>query len=153
MLLILDLLSLLVSAAAAFGLRFGLLFGSSQTGDHVWHVIFMGLLFIGVNALARFNKFFFRRSLTEELREVVRMEATFALSWVALLYLMHRSQELSRTVFVLFLLLNIPLTWIFGTLFKRYMVTVFKKGKIQQPYAPSHHFGSSGTGGGELDCV
>ena len=95
MLLILDLLSLLVSAAAAFGLRFGLLFGSSETGDQVWHVIFMSLLFIAVNALARFNKFFFRRSLTEELREVIRMEATFALSWVALLYLMHRTQELS----------------------------------------------------------
>lgn len=58
MLLILDLLSLLVSAAAAFGLRFGLLFGSSETGDQVWHVIFMSLLFIAVNALARFNKFF-----------------------------------------------------------------------------------------------
>ena len=57
------------------------------------------------------------------------MEATFALSWVALLYLMHRTQELSRTVFVLFLLFNIPLTWIFRTLFKRYMVTVFKKGR------------------------
>ena len=58
MLLILDLLSLLVSAAAAFGLRFGLLYGSSETGDQVWHVIFMSLLFIAVNALARFNKFF-----------------------------------------------------------------------------------------------
>ena len=62
MLLLLDLLCLLVSAAAAFGLRFGLFFGSSETGDQVWHVIFMGLLFITVNAFARFNEFFFRRS-------------------------------------------------------------------------------------------
>ena len=129
MLLLLDLLCLLVSAAAAFGLRFGLFFGRSETGDQVWHVIFMGLLFITVNVFVRFNEFFFRRSPLEEAREVIRMEAIFAVSWVALLYLMHRTNELSRTVFGLFLLINIPLTCAARLLFKRYMITIFKKGR------------------------
>ena len=128
-LLVLDVLCLLVSVAAAFAIRYGLFYGRDKHGDQIWQVSFICLLLIVINVLINFNHHFFRRGFFEELIAVIKMQAAFSICWVVLLYIMHRTDELSRIVFGVCLAVNIPLSYLARLLFKQYMVKIYKKSK------------------------
>ena len=129
MLLVLDLLCLILSMVTAFAIRFCLFLGSEVHGDQIWQVSFLCLLFIVINVCANFNHHFFRRGFFEELVAVTKMMIVFAICWVLLLFIMHMTDQLSRLVFGIFLVINIPLTYLARLLFKQYMIKVFKKGR------------------------
>ena len=81
-LLVLDVLCLLVSVAAAFAIRYGLFYGRDKHGDQIWQVSFICLLLIVINVLINFNHHFFRRGFFEELIAVIKMQAVFSLSLI-----------------------------------------------------------------------
>ncbi|MDO4269087.1 MAG: sugar transferase [Eubacteriales bacterium] len=121
-----DIFCVLCSSALAFWIRFGRVYGIGTHGDQSWQIIFMCLLYMLVNIGVDFNHRFFRRGPFEELVNVVRMEAVFALIWVVLLYVMHRTDDLSRLVFGYFIVINTVLTYIARLGFKQYMIRIYK---------------------------
>ena len=127
--LMLDVLCLLAGLGAAFAIRFGLFYGSGAHGDQTWQVIFICLLFIVIHLTLDFNHHFFRRGFFEELVAVVKMQAVFSICWVVSLYVMHRTDDLSRAVFGYYLAVSLPLSYISRILLKQYMVKVYKMGK------------------------
>lgn len=122
----LDLACILCSSALAFWIRFEHVYGSYEHGDQSWQIIFMCLLYILINVFVNFNHHFFRRGYFEELVSVIRQQIIFSICWVLLLYIMHRTNSLSRLVFGYFIVINGILTYVVRLCFKKYMVEVFK---------------------------
>ena len=100
----LDIVSILTSLAIAFWIRYGAIWGQNQHGDRMWLVMFMAVLYAAINIFVDFNDHFFRRGLFEEIENVVKAEVIFALSLLLLLFLLHRSSELSRLIFGYFII-------------------------------------------------
>lgn len=127
--LMVDVLCLLIGIGAAFALRFRLFFGNTQHGDQIWQVSFVCLLLIVIHLAVNFNHHFFRRGFFEELVAVMKMQLIFSICWVVSLYVMHRTDDLSRAVFGYYLGVTIPLSYIARILLKQYMVKVYKRSK------------------------
>lgn len=126
---LIDILCILCSCAAAFWIRFERFYGVGAHGDQSWQVIFMCLIYILINVFINFNYHFFRRGFFEELVSVLRQEVVFAIIWVVLLYVMHRTDSLSRLVFGYFIVINALITYIVRLCFKQYMVRIYKHSK------------------------
>ena len=126
---LIDIFCILCSSALAFWIRYGLLYGSFEHGDQAWLVFTMCLLYILINVCVNFNYHFFRRGYFDELVSVVRLEGALAICWIVLLYVMHRSTELSRLVFGYFVVTDTILMYIGRICFKQYMTRVYKYSK------------------------
>lgn len=92
-------------------------------------MIFMCLLYILLNVFIDFNHHFFRRGYFDELVSVIRLEIIFSISWIVLLFVMHRTDSLSRLVFGYFIVFNTVLTYLARLCFKQYMVRIYKNSK------------------------
>lgn len=126
---LIDIFCILCSSALAFWIRYGILYGSFEHGDQAWLVFTMCLLYILINVCVNFNHHFFRRGYFDELVSVVRLEGALAICWIVLLYVMHRSTELSRLVFGYFVVTDTILMYIGRICFKQYMTRVYKYSK------------------------
>lgn len=126
---LIDIFCILCSSALAFWIRHGILYGSFEHGDQAWLVFTMCLLYILINVCVNFNHHFFRRGYFDELVSVVRLEVALAICWIVLLYVMHRSTELSRLVFGYFVVTDTILMYIGRICFKQYMTRVYKYSK------------------------
>lgn len=126
---LIDIFCILCSSALAFWIRYGILYGSFEHGDQAWLVFTMCLLYILINVCVNFNHHFFRRGYFDELVSVVRLEGALVICWIVLLYVMHRSTELSRLVFGYFVVTDTILMYIGRICFKQYMTRVYKYSK------------------------
>lgn len=129
LILIIDILSVWISIGIAFGIRYGVLYGRNDHIDQLWQIILISLLYGLINSLTDFNHLFFRRGYFEELVSVVRNQAIFSVLWVVILFLIHRSSDLSRLVLGYFIIINVVLTFCFRTIFKQYMTKIYKASK------------------------
>lgn len=125
----LDIISIAVSLAIAFWIRYGVIFGRNQDGDQSWLIIFMLVLYAAINIFEDFNDHFFRRGLLEEIENVIKAEVVLGLSTLLLLFLLHRSSELSRLIFSYFIMVNTVLMVVARTVFKQCMVRGYKRSK------------------------
>ena len=123
---ILDILCMLMSFGVAFSLRFGLIYGVGEHGDQIWQAVYMAMLYVLINVCIDFNHHFFRRGYLDELMQVLKEEAVFSVVWIVLLYIMHRSSDMSRLVFGYFIIFNTILTFFARLCFKQYMIKIFK---------------------------
>ena len=121
-----DILCMLMSFGVAFSLRFGLIYGVGAHGDQIWQAVYMSLIYVLINVCVDFNHHFFRRGCLDELMQVMKEEAVFSVVWIVLLYLMHRTSEMSRLVFGYFIIFNTFLTFTARLCFKKYMLRIFK---------------------------
>ena len=71
----LDMISIAISLAVAFWLRYGLIYGRDSRGDQMWLLVFVLALYAAINILEDFNDHFFRRGAFEELENVIKAEA------------------------------------------------------------------------------
>lgn len=126
---LIDIFCILCSSALAFWIRYGILYGSFEHGNQAWLVFTMCLLYILINVCVNFNHHFFRRGYFDELVSVVRLEVALAICWIVLLYVMHRSTELSRLVFGYFVVTDTILMYMGRICFKQYMTRVYKYSK------------------------
>ncbi|SET90900.1 exopolysaccharide biosynthesis polyprenyl glycosylphosphotransferase [Lacrimispora sphenoides] len=129
LILIIDILAVWISIGIAFGIRYGMLYGRYNHIDQLWQILLISLLYGLINSLTDFNNHFFRRGYFEEFAAVIRNQAIFSVSWVVILFLIHRSSELSRLVFGYFIIINVGLTFAFRTIFKQFMTKVYKASK------------------------
>lgn len=125
----LDIASILTSLAIAFCIRYGTIWGQDQHGDRMWLVMFMVVLYAAINIFEDFNDHFFRRGLFREIENVIKAEVVFALTLLLLLFLLHRSSELSRLIFGYFIIANTFLMTTARVVFKQWMVKSYKRSK------------------------
>lgn len=129
LILIVDVLSIWISIGIAFGIRYGTLYGRYDYIDQLWQIILISLLYGLMNLLSDFNRHFFRRGYFEEFIAVIRNQAIFSVLWILVLFLVHRSGDLSRLVFGYFTVINTILTFSFRIIFKQFMIKVYKTSK------------------------
>jgi len=129
LILIIDILAIWISSGIAFGLRYGLLYGRDNHIDQLWQITLISLLYGMMNLLTDNNHHFFRRGTFEEFVAVIRNQTLFSILWVVILFLIHRSSDLSRLVFGYFIVINIILTCILRVVFKQFMIKIYKTSK------------------------
>jgi len=129
LILFLDVVSLSVSLLAAFWVRYEVLFGRYQHMDQAWIWAMMILLLVSVNFLKDFNDHFFRRGRFEELVSVVKMQIFLAAGLIVVLFIMHRTEDISRLVWGYFVVFNTVLMLTARLVFKYYMINVFSAGR------------------------
>ena len=126
LILLLDVVTVLLSSAVAFWLRFHRFWGVSTHGDQNWQIVYLCLLVVLTDIFLDLNHHFFERGKLVELFAVIRQAVIYSLSWIALMYVMHSTDQLSRLVFGYFIVFNTLLTYVVHICFKEYMTHVFK---------------------------
>lgn len=125
----LDIMSIAISLAVAFWMRYGLIYGRDSRGDQMWLVAFMFALYAAINIFEDFNDHFFRRGAFEEFENVIKAEVVFSLSLVLVLFLIHRSSEMSRLIFGYFIVTNTIVMYAARLIFKQCMLKGYKRSK------------------------
>ncbi len=125
----LDIMSIAISLAVAFWLRYGLIYGRDSRGDQMWLLAFMFALYAAINIFGDFNDHFFRRGAFEEFENVIKAEVVFSLSLILILFLIHRSSEMSRLIFGYFIVTNTIVMYAARLIFKQCMLTGYKRSK------------------------
>ena len=126
LILLLDVATVLLSSAVAFWLRFHRFWGVNTHGDQNWQMVYLCLLVVLTDIFLDLNHHFFERGKLVELFAVIRQAVIYSLSWIALMYVMHSTDQLSRLVFGYFIVFNTLLTYVVHICFKEYMTHVFK---------------------------
>ncbi len=103
LILALDLICLTAALGFAFWRRYDKAFGSMQDWDSRWLLTLFLVVYMVLVLLSDPYRHFFRRSTLEELKQVMKMELLLYLTILAILYLAHQSEELSRLVSAYFL--------------------------------------------------
>jgi len=129
LILLIDITAIWISSGIAFGLRYGFFFGRNSHIDQLWQISLITLIYVLLNFFTDINYHFFRRGFFEELVSIVRNQFIFTILWILILFLMHKTADLSRLVFGYFIVINIILTFIFRILFKQYMTRIYKTSK------------------------
>ncbi|MBE5991543.1 MAG: sugar transferase [Paenibacillaceae bacterium] len=127
--LLIDILCIWISFGIALRMRYGIVYGIYDYGDQLWQIVSISMLY-GLNHIfGDFTRHFFRRGYFEEMVSIIRSQIIFSVLWVVMLFLIHRSSELSRLVYGYFMVINIFLTFSGRIIFKQFMIKVFKTSK------------------------
>lgn len=129
LILFLDLISLTISLGIAFWIRYGIIYGRFEHGDQIWLLTFTLVLYSLIHILMDYNRHFFRRGAFEELVCVIQSEIVFSVVLVLMLFIMHRSADLSRLVFGYLIVTNTMIMYLVRLIFKQYMIKIYKKSK------------------------
>lgn len=129
LILLIDIFCMIISIGIAFGIRYNKFYGNFNHGDQLWQVVMITMLYGLVSILTDSNSHFFRRGSFEELAAVIRSQAIFSVLWVLILFLIHKSSDLSRLVYGYFIISNTILTYVGRLTFKQFMTKVYKKSK------------------------
>ena len=129
LLLLIDIMSIWISSGIAYDLRYGFYFGRDNYIDQLWQILLITLMYVLLNFFNDINYHFFRRGYFEEFVSVVRNQCLFTILWILILFLVHKTGDLSRLVFGYFLIINIIMTYVFRILFKQYMIRIYKTSK------------------------
>ncbi|WP_349666721.1 sugar transferase [Lacrimispora sp.] len=129
LILLIDIIAIWISSGIAFGLRYSFFFGRDSHIDQIWQISLITLIYIILNFFIDINYHFFRRGYYEEFIITARNEFIITISWILILFLVHRTADLSRLVFGYFILVNIILTFTFRILFKYFMIRIYKTSK------------------------
>lgn len=129
LLLLIDILAIWISSGIAFGLRYGFFYGRFSHIDQIWQISLITLIYVLLSFFTDVNYHFFRRGYFEELVSVISSQSVFTILWILILFLLHRTGDLSRLVFGYFIVANSIFTFLFRVLFKQYMTRIYKTSK------------------------
>jgi exopolysaccharide biosynthesis polyprenyl glycosylphosphotransferase len=129
LLLFIDIIAIWISSGIAFGLRYGFFYGRDSYINQLWQISLITLIYVILNFFTDINNHFFRRGNFEEFVSVVSNQSVLTILWILILFLVHKSGDLSRLVFGYFIVTNIILTFTFKILFKQYMTRIYKTSK------------------------
>lgn len=129
LILLIDIIIIWVSIGMAFGIRYSIFYGKDNHMDQLSQVLLISLMYGLMNLLADFNRHFFQRGFLEEFVSVVRSQLVLSVLWILTLFLLHRSSDLSRLVFGYFIVINICLILVARTIFKQFMLRVYRTSK------------------------
>lgn len=129
LILVLDLICVAVSLGLSFGIRYRRLYGMWGHWDKGWMLILFLISYTTLALLLNFHNHFFRRGALEELRQVLKAGILLYLAMLALLYMMHRSDELPRMVSFYFFAANTILTYAARLLFRQLMLKGYRRSR------------------------
>ncbi len=129
LILALDLACVAASLGIGFGARYGRLYGVRGHWDMVWMLVLFLVAYTALALLLDFHRHFFRRGAVDELRQVLKGQLLLYLAMLAILYAMHRSDDLSRMVSAYFLVLNTALTYAARLLFRQLMLKGYRRSR------------------------
>lgn len=129
LILIIDIICIWLCLGIAYWCRFRVAFGTSETGDQLWQIAYVIILYSFIHIFSNYTKDFFRRGYFVELVSIIRELASLSIIWIVTLFLIHRSSELSRLLYVYFIVLSVALIFISRIIFKQYMINVYRIGK------------------------
>lgn len=128
-LMVLDILSMFLATMLAFYIRYKTVVGISENWDQQWMIGYMVAAMILLDLWRIFDKRFFRRGYLDELWACIKKQVAFSGCWVLILYMAHRSNELSRGVFAYYIVSGILIMFFFHTIFKWIMIRLFQKSR------------------------
>lgn len=128
-LLILDFISIIIGLFAAFHIRYNTDYGVQKIQDSMWLVSYVLIIYMALWVLVNFNKHFFERSALDEFMAVFKADILLGVTLTTLLFVIHRSSDISRLVFGYFLIINLCLQYFLRVTFKYYMLKVYKHSK------------------------
>ena len=125
----LDVLCVLLSAMIAFQVRYGKWLGIAQDWDQGWLLWMIVCLAVVLEIIFDYYHHFFRRGYFDELIAVGKEQLFLTGSWIILLYILHRSSQLSRLALGYFTVINVIVTYVMHILVKQYLLKVYRKSK------------------------
>ena len=128
----LDLVCLATSLGIGFRMRYGILFGVYEPWDGCWILFLFLAAYILFVLLFDPYRHFFRRSVLEELKQVLKATLLPYLAIIALLYLAHQSEELSRLVSAYYLTAFLPITFGARLAFKQLMLKGYRRSRYSR---------------------
>ena len=121
----LDVLCVLLSAMIAFQVRYGKWLGIAQDWDQGWLLWMIVCLAVVLEIIFDYYHHFFRRGYFDELIAVGKEQLFLTGSWIILLYILHRSSQLSRLALGYFTGINVIVTYFMHILVKQYLLKVY----------------------------
>ena len=124
-LVLIDIVCVLVSYVCAFYLRYR---GSQRLGQ-IDYVICLGLVLFSVvyGVLLDWNHFIFRRGYFREFVAVIKYTLSMTVMLGFMVFLLRQGEYFSRLVFGVYAVLDILLTYVMHTLFKKFLSGYYKK--------------------------
>lgn len=126
--LIMDLLCVLISYAFSVYIRFHVIHAEAYPRDfHITVGAYIVALCLLYSLFLDANSNFFYRGWLRELYYTVRYTLILVVGLVVVLYLTQQSYEFSRLIYVIFLVLNILITYLVHMAFKKVMWKYYRK--------------------------
>ena len=129
LILLLDLICLTAALGVGFRIRYGITFGIFDPWDHLWILALFLAAHVTLALLLDPYRHFFRRGNLEELGQVLKSELVLYLTVLAILYLAHQSEELSRLVSAYFLISFLLLSYFVRLAFKQLMLKGYRRSR------------------------
>lgn len=128
-LILIDLISVTLAYLLALFLRFGNVRSVFYMDVHysVWGYLMLFCVLYGV--MTEWNRGFFTRGYMVELIAICKYDIVMSVAIGCFLFLIKIADDFSRLTFGYFSILNITITYILHTLFKRYMLLFYKNSK------------------------
>ena len=127
--LCLDVVMVFISLAAAYFLRYRIFFGITEIFDQDWVLYTVLVTYVAVALVRNWYRDMFKRGVWSELGSVLYQEAVFSTVFLLYMFLMHASADFSRLVFGFFIIINTILVLLARTMFKSYMLGIYKTGR------------------------
>lgn len=127
--LCLDVIMVFISLACAYFLRYRIFFGRFNIFDQDWVLYTVLVTYIAVALVRNWYRDMFKRGVWSELGSVLYQEAVFSAVFLLYMFLMHTSTDFSRLVFGFFIIINTILVLLARTMFKSYMLGIYKTGR------------------------
>lgn len=129
LILALDLICLTAALGIGFWARYGLPYGTYGAWDSRWLLTLFLAVYMILALLLEPYRHFFRRGPMEELKQVLKSELLLYLAVLAILYLAHQSEDLSRLVSAYFLISYALLSYGARLAFKQLMLKGYRRSR------------------------
>lgn len=127
--LLVDIICLWICLGIAYVIRYEVFYGMYEVGDQIWQLAFVTILYSLIHIFGDFTKHFFQRGYFEEIVAIIREQMFFSVFWILILFLIHRSGDLSRLVYGYFIVSSTCMLFVGHILFKQFMIKIFKTSK------------------------
>ncbi len=124
---IIGLVSVIISLALAYQIRYSRLFGVNIPGDQRWVLELMLIVYLLTSIAIEDERHFFRRDILQEFLEVTKITAAMDMVFLVVVYLMHQPEDVARLMLAYYTIVIIPVMLVLRTLFKKYMLLVYRK--------------------------
>ncbi|KAB1438240.1 sugar transferase [Candidatus Galacturonibacter soehngenii] len=129
LILVIDIICIWLCFGIAYWCRFKVMFGTYETGDQLWQIAFVTIIYSILHLFGNFNNHFFQRGYFEEFVTIIRELSIFSILWIVVLFLIHKSSDLSRLVYGYFIISGTCVIYTARILFKQFMIKIFKTSK------------------------
>ena len=124
-----DIIAIIIALFASTFLRYRELFTMESGLELRTVLLVMIVTYSTLGLLIGFYRYFVRRGVLEELRNLALQEISFGAVIVVFLFLIHRSTDISRLVFGFYFIFHFTIAFALRMLLKTYLLKVYKNSR------------------------